>query len=93
MEEENTNSDSRSVGGFWDGNRSPDLLPDRKWETWAVQFVADEKLKEAADLVVSRLEDGSDLWVRVGIYTLMPPENPNADSPSEVGEMKMIMLV
>jgi hypothetical protein len=86
--------ENRSATGVWDGNWSPDLLPDDKWETWALQFVVDDGLHEMAGLVVRPVpEHGTDAWVRVGVYTLLPKDDPEVDSAWNLGEVKKMTLI
>lgn len=77
------------IHGHW----NPDTLPDMGWEMWSVRFVIDDRVMEAAGLVLRRVEgpDG-DVWTRVGAYGVRMGHIPDGRSVWNLGKVQTITL-
>ncbi|KAJ2989239.1 hypothetical protein NUW58_g3571 [Xylaria curta] len=87
-------SDSRHVIlGAWDGSWNPDIVPQEGWDIWSLEFVTDDRIKEAAGLVVRRQEQDADIvWTRVGTYSLQPYASHGDDPAWDVPKIQSITL-
>ncbi|KAI1369914.1 heterokaryon incompatibility protein-domain-containing protein [Xylaria arbuscula] len=81
------------IQGVWDGQWAPDIVPEEGWDIWSLEFVTDDRVKEAAGLVVRRQEQSSDIaWTRVGTYSLLPYASRGDDPAWNVPKIQSITL-